>query len=377
MKISYIGIKACIGILIGLILLSYVVYWKSVTSLTRHMSLMVDVSNHLENGDVFHSAVHSMMMDVETNVGTARYIEDRNKADKVLAELQAYLDNHEDASMALENVLQTTRDMARAYEAFRKATEARLDEGRVEHSTGTQAYIQGLFDRIFSEYRKLHRHHAHQKKEIVDKTHAIRKSIDLIFFVQLTLALLAGTLVILYFDRVVLKVFGVTENLALHDRLTGLYNRHALDRFINELGRSKEKRDKGYGLILLDIDHFKMFNDTYGHAAGDLLLKKLASLLTQVVRQQDKIIRLGGEEILILLSWVDIAGTRKVAEKVRCSVAFAPFDLKDGLEAKRATVSIGYAASTYDRGSFEELLQIADRRLYDAKKHGRNRIAGP
>ncbi|BCS97896.1 hypothetical protein DSLASN_35280 [Desulfoluna limicola] len=274
-------------------------------------------------------------------------------------------------------VMQAIEEMELAYQAFREITEQLLNDEKSTHSPAERVEVQSLFDTIFHAYQKLHRHHSHQKKEIISKTESINQTINAIFFVQLTLVLIAGMLVVVYFDRVVLKVFDMTENMALHDRLTGLYNRHVLDRIKSELGRSRENREKGYGLILLDIDHFKMFNDTYGHPAGDQLLKKMSELLLGAVRRQDKIIRFGGEEILIILFWVDISGVKKVAEKIRGSVEGTLFDLNDGKAPKNVTVSAGYASSTSDEGSFDDLLQLADTRLYDAKKSGRNRVAGP
>jgi diguanylate cyclase (GGDEF)-like protein len=375
MKTSHLGIKISVAVLIGIILISYLVYWQSISMLSSHMTSLVAASNHLQNGDLFHSSVHSMMMDTKGNADKDRYLKDRNRADKAILKLQTYLDSHNGPDM--KTVSQHTANMAMAYKSFRKITETLLNRENQMRSMRGNRQVQTLFDTIFNEYQKLHTHHTQHREDLLKKTKSIQKTINFVFALQLILGLLAGVLVILYLDRMVLKVFDMTEKLALHDKLTGLYNRHALDRIVSGLTSSKENRDKGYGLLLLDIDHFKKFNDTYGHPAGDQLLKRMAELLLQIVRSQDKIIRFGGEEILIILSWVDLSGAEQVARKICSTIEKTPFDLKDGAEPKKVTVSIGYSSSSFDKGSFEELLNIADKRLYGAKESGRNRVAGP
>ncbi|MBT4875447.1 MAG: GGDEF domain-containing protein [Desulfobacula sp.] len=215
------------------------------------------------------------------------------------------------------------------------------------------------------------------RNDLDTKTQSIRKSIRIILLIQIAIACIVGLLVIVYLDRMVLKVFDLTEKLALHDKLTGLYNRHGLGRIVSELENPRSGDRKAYGIALLDIDHFKRFNDNYGHPAGDQLLVCLADVLLKAVRAQDRVIRFGGEEILIILSRTDISGTRQVARKICDIVAGTAFDLKDGKEPKQVTVSIGYAAVSHDGGSFHDLTKIADERLYEAKNSGRNRSVGP
>ncbi len=377
MKISHIGIKLSVAVLVGMILISSLVYWKSISSLSDHMASLIVASNHMTSGELFHSAVHSMMMDAGDNSDNrARYDNDRKTADNSLLKLQSYIAHMPDGiekKMLSEN---TTR-MSKAYTAFLDYTDRIMLGQKIDNRMHRKQQVQRLFDYIFKEYKKLHQHHSQQRNNLLSKTESIRKSIRLMLAIQVTIAVLVSIMVIIYLDRVVLKLFDVTEKLALHDKLTGLFNRHGLDRIVSDLDRPGGVGQKGYGIILLDIDHFKRFNDTYGHPAGDQLLVGLSKVLLNNVRSQDRVVRFGGEEILILLSWVDISGTERVARKICRTIAENPFDLSDGTAPKKVTVSIGYASTSHDQGAFQDLLKIADKRLYEAKDSGRNRAVGP
>ena len=153
--------------------------------------------------------------------------------------------------------------------------------------------------------------------------------------------------------------------------------------FIGRFSISKMDRQEvpslqqSYGLILLDIDHFKKINDNFGHPSGDQILRDLATMLLKNIRGQDRVVRIGGEEILIWLSRSDIYGTGEVAEKIRKNIAKMTFKLLDSKKSHQVTVSIGYAATSHDKGSMNDLIKVADKRLYEAKNCGRNRVVGP
>lgn len=376
MKISHFGIKLSVAILIGLVLISYGVYWKAVSTLSDHMTSLIEASNHLANGEAFHSSIHSMMMDTNNQNDRLRYEEDYQKAEKGLHQLQEYLDHIQDGT-AKRMLYENTARMSKEYTVFKSYTEKIMSRENTGNDKTDIQQVQRLFNGIFKEYKKLHQHHSQQRKNLLSRTQSIRKSIRVMLFIQIITACIVGFLVILYLDRMVLKVFDITEKLALHDKLTGLYNRHGLERIVADLEKPRDKNRKGYGIILIDIDHFKQFNDNYGHSAGDQVLVGLANVLLETVRIQDRVVRFGGEEILILLSQADISGTRKVAHNICRIVAETPFDLLDGKEPKKVTVSIGYAAASYDQASFHDLLKLADKRLYAAKERGRNISVGP
>jgi diguanylate cyclase (GGDEF)-like protein len=163
------------------------------------------------------------------------------------------------------------------------------------------------------------------------------------------------------------------KDMAMRDGLTGLYNRRAFDEQLRHaLGR--EDRQKGrLGLVLLDIDHFKKLNDTFGHPAGDAVLRHTAHVVEQHLRRADEASRFGGEEFALILPGTDEAGALRLAERVRGGVEKAQL-VFEGARLS-VTVSLGVAVWPSDGQHEETLLAAADRALYAAKQAGRNRVA--
>jgi diguanylate cyclase (GGDEF)-like protein len=163
------------------------------------------------------------------------------------------------------------------------------------------------------------------------------------------------------------------QDMAVRDGLTGLYNRRAFDEQLRHaLGR--EDRQKGrLGLVLLDIDHFKKLNDTFGHPAGDAVLRHTAHVVEQHLRRADEAARFGGEEFALILPGTDEAGALRLAERVRGGVEKAQL-VFEGARLS-VTVSLGVAVWPSDGKDEEALLGAADRALYAAKQSGRNRVA--
>ena len=126
--------------------------------------------------------------------------------------------------------------------------------------------------------------------------------------------------------------------------------------------------------MILDIDHFKAVNDTYGHEAGDEVLRIFASRIKAVVRTVDMLCRLGGEEFIIVMPETRIDVAAKVAERIRDSVNATMFPIEKGLRAIPITVSIGIADRRNDREA-DALLKRADKALYRSKHDGRNRVS--
>ncbi len=166
------------------------------------------------------------------------------------------------------------------------------------------------------------------------------------------------------------------ENQSLRDPLTGLYNHHFMQIALGrELARAS-RHQSVLALFMLDIDHFKRFNDTYGHAAGDTVLKAVAEVFRSIVRGEDIVCRYGGEEFTIILPDIgeDIANQR--AEAIRKSVEKLRVPLKTEDYAQvEVTVSIGVAFYPADGTSSDALLRMADEALYRAKREGRNRVS--
>ena len=160
--------------------------------------------------------------------------------------------------------------------------------------------------------------------------------------------------------------------LARTDELTGLYNRrYFTERANNELSRG-HRQQRPTALLLLDLDHFKEINDTYGHATGDVALRAVAETIVGSLRQGDLAGRFGGEEFLIMLPETDLDEAIRVAERLRENVA--NLALHSDTAQFSVTVSIGVAICIEHEPRFERLLHYADEALYSAKDAGRNRI---
>lgn len=158
---------------------------------------------------------------------------------------------------------------------------------------------------------------------------------------------------------------------ATHDALTGLWSRGAtLQLLAVEMQRSARTKTST-GILMVDLDHFKNVNDTYGHLTGDEVLKEAANRISQAVRSYDFVGRYGGEEFLAILASCTLDDLRVVAERIRTAVADLPISTKTG--SVKATVSIGGIVSS-DAAHDLEFLAAADAALYQAKRSGRNRV---
>lgn len=166
------------------------------------------------------------------------------------------------------------------------------------------------------------------------------------------------------------------RKLSTSDRVTGLYNRAYMEEYLgHELVRSV-RDGQPLALAMLDVDHFKMFNDTFGHAAGDAALRDLGQTIRMGLRRSDVVARFGGEELLIAMPATSLPSAMEKLDELRVMVGLHDITLPRGGTA-RITVSIGVSALELDGYSARELLDVADSRLYAAKAAGRNRTFGP
>lgn len=166
------------------------------------------------------------------------------------------------------------------------------------------------------------------------------------------------------------------KEMADRDGLTGLHNhrffREALSRELARAGRHQH----AFSLVLADIDHFKRFNDTHGHLAGDMALKTVARVLAMGARAEMVLARYGGEEFVFLLPETDRRGARMFAERVRQMTADTSVsEVVNGVDGW-LTMSFGLSAYPEDGAHANDLIECADRRLYEAKRGGRNRVCG-
>ncbi len=161
---------------------------------------------------------------------------------------------------------------------------------------------------------------------------------------------------------------------AMNDFLTGLPNRMAFDATLEKEMAKADEKERPLCILMIDIDFFKKFNDTYGHLAGDEVLKFVASSIKELVRGGDFTARFGGEEFVVLLPFTMLEGARAVGENIRSFFDRAKLKSRKGQLLGKVTVSIG-GACMHNGETAEEFVQRADKALYYAKNNGRNMVA--
>jgi len=163
------------------------------------------------------------------------------------------------------------------------------------------------------------------------------------------------------------------RNESIRDPLTGLYNRRYLEETLERETRRAVRAEHGLGVLMLDLDHFKSFNDTYGHDAGDTVLREAAAFLLKSVRAEDIVCRFGGEEFIVILPVADLRVTQARAERIRSKLRELPV-LHQGHSLGMVTVSVGVAELPQHGTSPKELIESADAAMYRAKREGRDRV---
>jgi diguanylate cyclase (GGDEF)-like protein len=158
---------------------------------------------------------------------------------------------------------------------------------------------------------------------------------------------------------------------AMTDALTGLYNRHGLQRILARGHAEARRYSRPLSCLMLDLDRFKLINDTYGHAVGDIGLLQTARNLTDIVRRSDLVFRLGGEEFLVLLPETNLQGAMSLGEKIRQAIENHAFG--DSENTFTMTISAGVAELS-ESESGNDMIARADMALYSAKRCGRNRV---
>ena len=163
------------------------------------------------------------------------------------------------------------------------------------------------------------------------------------------------------------------QRLSITDGLTGIWNRRYFQMQFRQVLAVATRFERPFSVLMLDLDHFKRVNDTFGHRRGDAVLVDFAQRVTTMVREVDTFARYGGEEFACLLSETDIQGATTTAEKIRESIRREPFGADNGTPL-HMTVSIGIASYPEHGESFVSLIESADKALYRAKQTGRNRV---
>ena len=164
--------------------------------------------------------------------------------------------------------------------------------------------------------------------------------------------------------------------LAVTDQLTGLHNRRYMHGQLDTLVKRAIMGGDAVSALLIDIDHFKKINDTFGHDVGDEVLREFALRLASNVRAVDLPCRYGGEEFVVVMPETTLADALRIAERIRNNVAGSPFKVAQGQELLTVTISVGVSATTGQGDTPEALLKRADEGVYEAKASGRNAVVG-
>jgi two-component system, cell cycle response regulator len=162
--------------------------------------------------------------------------------------------------------------------------------------------------------------------------------------------------------------------MAITDALTGLHNRRYMESHLGTLVEQAAARGKALTVLVLDVDHFKAINDTFGHDAGDDVLREFALRVKKSIRGIDLACRYGGEEFVVVMPETDMAVAAMVAERLRRRIASEAFPISQGTRNVEVTISIGLAALGSSEDGAAKILKRADQALYRAKRDGRNRV---
>ena len=162
---------------------------------------------------------------------------------------------------------------------------------------------------------------------------------------------------------------------ATTDRMTGLFSHHFFEKTLDEELERARRYKSTFSLVMFDIDHFKKFNDAYGHLQGDRIIREIAKLLCKSIRQVDFPARYGGEEFAVILPAVDVKGALVVAERIRKKVDTFAFPSSDGGASLHVTISVGVTEFDVESAyAPTEIIREADRALYKSKEQGRNMV---
>lgn len=303
-----------------------------------------------------------------------------------LAEVELARGFHQTAIEYYENalpILIDTNDTVSAIPALRGLSEAYENLGNHEKSLEIHKIYANLLKAELDEQSKestqllreqlgLRRFaEANAALEDIRQQQALQllASERLVSLQYLVLAMAAGFMVLLaYMYKRSQQNARLMHKLATTDELTQLLNRRAIMEKGNHEWDRALRYNRPLSCLLFDVDHFKSINDTFGHMVGDLVLREISSELGQILRQTDKVGRIGGEEFFLLAAETSLPQARQLAERLRIAIA----EMKiEGINDRVVTISIGIA-HMHTSSSLEQMLQHADKALYEAKRTGRN-----
>ena len=195
-----------------------------------------------------------------------------------------------------------------------------------------------------------------------DETHLVGAINEMIFVSAITLLV-----VVIIIAFLMVKLMPYLINPILKDHLTGAYNKKAFEEKIQHEIQKMLKKSNNMAVLMLDVDHFKKINDTYGHPFGDKVLTHVARLITDSIRKYDFFVRYGGEEFVVILTRTSLEDVKTVSERIRQTIENSPVFNEKIQDTIRFTVSIGVAIPKTIKVSIDELINTADKALYRAK----------
>ncbi len=359
------------------------VYRRNIETLHNSLYKTIDTLDDIHITESVHSAMHAMLMSAKMFERTKeyKYIEQyeiaRREGDSAISKilLSRNTKTNEDhphdgfSPDAPENI---SSDVLKRFSTY-KNTLDQIFSNTTKNNTDLISRGDDQFDNMFtSYYMNTHYSHYNSLQLIRDEAHLVYKQSQRVYIAQLALTVAVGVFLILFADRVFLKIFRAIEIDSMTDALTGLYNRRYLENVISCDAQGPARQGRAYSLAMIDVDHFKIFNDSYGHIAGDKLLANIATVLVHSVRKTDSIVRYGGEEFLAVLPTTTKQEAVRIAEKIREAIKKMELILPDSNDTPQITVSIGVSSFPDDADSFKKLVKVADERLYQAKMQGRN-----
>lgn len=390
MKALKIKIAIFLAIAVSTFVLSQGLYRNNIGMLHDSLYKTLDIVEEMHVAESFHSSMHSMIIYASAYLHSKeqRYRDEYDKKSleggQAVAQLVNLRSQQRSGPHSLHEIHspspsddEIAANIGRYFEELQLAL-APIISGEDRDGVVNLAKANRIFDEVFHKYyTNIHRSHYVSLENLKNDAHHVYEQSNYIYFAQFGLAIAVGLFLIVFADRVFLKIYKLTEQHSLMDSLTSLHNRRYLDTVMaDELGTTKN-HGPACSLILLDIDDFKKYNDTYGHVAGDKLLKDLAEVLRQTIRKADRLIRYGGEEFLVVLLDADFRQAAVVAEKIRQAIQDNIFLLPEGHRARQVTASFGVASLSKHHENFTQVIKDADALMYKAKREGKNRVCAP
>lgn len=358
---------------------SQVFYKSSINSMHESLLMAVQTAEAIHAAENFHSASHVMLF-IATNKATmhsssigGEYESQKKTAVDMLGLLAMAPVGGMIGPPSAMDTKSKVESLTNLFFEFAKLTD-RLVLPTVPASSEMKAEAENSFSRIFDTYIEiLHEYHDTRLERIKSNAFEMTRRIDFSFLIQLLLLIGASIIGLFFSNKALLQPYASVERQAFTDGLTGLWNRRYLDTVATSDIADLIRKQSPFSVFIMDIDKFKFFNDSFGHPAGDELLKRIASLFQNGLRESDMLIRYGGEEFLMILPGTRKEGAVLASEKLRSSIEAMVFDISYQQKAS-VTASFGVASYPEDGSSLSVIIKEADVRLYEAKTNGRNQV---